>query len=183
MRVISGTARGTKLHTCKDRSVRPTTDRVKESIFNILQFRVPDAVVLDLFCGSGALAVEALSRGATRAVLVDAAATSLQIAKENLQHTRLMDRAVLQRADWQDFLRRDKEQYDLVLADPPYALAILPDLLEQLQGHLRPGGVFLLEGSRELEPVERDGWQLIKNAAYGQTRVLCYEYCGISGEL
>ena len=98
MRVITGSARGRRLITLEGEDVRPTTDRVKEAMFSAVQFEVEGRQVLDLFAGSGQMAVEALSRGAARAVLVDAAKASLAVAEKNLTSTGLRDRAVVSRS-------------------------------------------------------------------------------------
>ena len=100
MRVISGTARGRKLVSPVGDSVRPTLDRVKESIFNMLSFSIADASVLDLFAGSGALGIEALSRGAKSAVFVDKSVASLSIVRQNLQLTHLEDKAICIQSDF-----------------------------------------------------------------------------------
>lgn len=131
MRVISGVARGTKLKTVSGTElVRPTTDKVKGAIFNMIQFSVPGAKVLDLFCGSGALGIEALSRGAESVTFVDLSPKSLGVTEENLLHTHLMEKAELKKSDWESFLKQNSKQYSLVLADPPYAMDVLFKLLD-----------------------------------------------------
>ena len=131
MRVISGTARGRKLVSPEGNQVRPTLDRVKEAVFNMLAFSVQDASVLDLFAGSGGLGVEALSRGAARAVFVDASEASLRVVRENLALTRLEEKAACVCSDFLTYLSGQRESFDLIFLDPPYAGGYLePALLK-----------------------------------------------------
>ena len=123
MRVISGTARGKKLHSLEGLETRPTLDRVKEAVFNILQFNLKDADILDLFSGSGALAIEALSRGAKTAVLNDNSSSAIQIIKKNLQETKLQEKATVTNKDYLDALNslnKENKTFDLIFLDPPY---------------------------------------------------------------
>ena len=117
MRIISGKYRGKKLKEFELDSTRPTTDRVKESIFNLIQFEVVDAVVLDLFSGTGALGVEAISRGAKKTYLVDSNKQAISIIKENLKN--MTEDFVVENKDYLEFLSTTKEKFDVVLLDPP----------------------------------------------------------------
>lgn len=119
MRIISGKYRGRKLKEFDLNSTKPTTDRVKESIFNLIQFEVVDAVVLDLFSGTGALGIEAISRGARKTYLVDANKQAISIIKENLKN--IDEDYVVEQKDYLTFLNLTKEKFDIVLLDPPYA--------------------------------------------------------------
>lgn len=121
MRVISGTCRGRKLLEPAGMDVRPTADRVKESMFNIIQFDIEGRRALDLFAGTGQLGIEALSRGAAECVFVDAARSSLRLTEENLRRCGLRGRCVL--SDGLDFLRRG-EKFDLIFLDPPYGTGL-----------------------------------------------------------
>ncbi len=118
MRVISGKYRGKKLISPADSSVRPTTDRIKETVFNILQARVPDARVLDLFAGSGALGIECISRGAREVVFVDSSRTSVELVRQNLKGIEGGFRVV--QADFAAAIRTEKEPFDIVFVDAPY---------------------------------------------------------------
>ncbi len=182
MRVVSGSARGTKLKTVASRQIRPTSDKVKESVFNILQFRISGTMVLDLFCGSGALGIEALSRGALQADFVDQSARSLAVAKENLIHTRLLDRARLLQFDWRNFLKSYAftQNYDIIFADPPYAMEALHTLLVLIAQRrlLCEDGILVFEGPEELIPVQAEGFALMKDVKYGSTRILMYQNLG-----
>lgn len=120
MRVISGIAKGTKLDTLTTLDTRPTLDRVKESLFNILQSKIYDSIVLDLFSGSGALGIEALSRGAKRAVFCDKSKYAYSIIKKNLTKTKLTEKAVVYNKTFEECLEALKEKFDIVFLDPPY---------------------------------------------------------------
>ena len=123
MRVISGTARGKKLNSLDGLETRPTLDRVKEAVFNIIQFNIREASVLDLFSGSGALAIEALSRGAKKAILCDVSNKAVNVIKENLETTRLIDKAKIINKDYKEALKKiskESEKFDIIFLDPPY---------------------------------------------------------------
>ena len=123
MRVISGTARGKKLNSLEGMQTRPTLDRVKESIFNILQFNLKESKVLDLFSGSGALAIEALSRGAKSAVLCDNSYDAITIINKNLKETKLDEKAKVINEDYihaMQNLSEESNKFDIIFLDPPY---------------------------------------------------------------
>ena len=144
MRVITGSARGIRLDTLEGLDVRPTTDRVKEGMFSAIQFDVPGARVLDLFAGSGQLGIEALSRGAKQAVFVDLSQKSLDVVKQNLKKTHLIDRAELHKMAAEQFIAMQRpESYDIVLLDPPYRMDILGKILPLLAPLVRPGGAVI----------------------------------------
>jgi 16S rRNA (guanine966-N2)-methyltransferase len=135
MRVISGSARGRTLKTVKSREVRPTSDRVKESLFNVLAPRVGDALFLDLFAGSGGVGIEALSRGARSCVFVDLSTVHLQMVAENLRNTGLFDQAELIRLEARaaiTLLGRRESQFDLIFVDPPYAEGLVAKSLQEI---------------------------------------------------
>ena len=121
MRIISGRARGTKLYTLEGDSTRPTLDRVKESIFNIIQSDIKDSIFLDLFAGSGAIGLEAASRGAKKAILCDKSKEAMQIIKKNILKTHLENVVEIYLLDFRALLN-DKlnEKLDIVYIDPPY---------------------------------------------------------------
>ena len=130
MRVITGKARGVQLKTPDGMLTRPTTDRVKEALFSIIQFDIPTARVLDLFSGTGQLGIEALSRGAKSAVFVDHQENACKLIKENLRRARLESDAKVIRSDYMDYLRRCRESFDIVFLDPPYAEVFLENSLK-----------------------------------------------------
>lgn len=135
MRVIAGKARRILLKTVEGMETRPTTDRIKETLFNILQPDLPGARVLDLFSGSGALGIEALSRGAKNCVFVENAPSALRCIQENLEATRLKDQAWVMNADVQSALARldgTEGIFDVILMDPPYHKGLEIDALARL---------------------------------------------------
>lgn len=120
MRVISGIARGSKIETIDSLKTRPTLDRVKEALFNILQNDIKDSIVLDLFAGSGALGIESLSRGAKKAYFCDNNIDAIKVIKRNLEKTRLIDNAEVFFGDYTKLLNKIKEKIDIIFIDPPY---------------------------------------------------------------
>ena len=121
MRIISGTARGTKLYTLEGLTTRPTLDRVKEALFNIIQNEIPDSIFLDLFSGSGAIGLEAASRGAKKVILCDKSKEAIQIIKKNVEKTHLKEKIELYNTDYEDLIiNKLAENVDIVYIDPPY---------------------------------------------------------------
>ena len=125
MRVITGSARGRRLKELTGMETRPTTDKVKESLFSIIQFDIEGRRVLDLFAGTGQLGIEALSRGAASAVFIDRRADAVRLVKDNLELCGLSDRASVRCGDAMSYLRSG-EKFDLIFLDPPYAAGLLP---------------------------------------------------------
>lgn len=159
MRVITGTARGRKLLEPSGVEVRPTTDMVKEAMFNIVQFDIEGRRVLDLFAGTGQLGIEALSRGAAECVFVDESPKSLKLVRANLERCGLRGR--VEQSESIGFLRRGGK-FDLVFLDPPYDSNLLEKALEAIQNVdiLNDGGIIVCESRREkimpeLEPPYR----------------------------
>lgn len=122
MRVISGVARGTKISSIESLDTRPTLDRVKESLFNIIQNDLRGKVVLDLFAGSGALGIEALSRGAEKAYFCDINSEAIKILKQNLEKTKLIKNAIIINKDYKVALKVIQDKLDIIFLDPPYKL-------------------------------------------------------------
>lgn len=147
MRVITGTAKGTKLQTPEGQTTRPTSERAKEALFSMIQFEIEGRRVLDLFAGSGQLGIEALSRGALSATFIDSSKAAIQAVRANLKKTEF-DNAVVYAGDALAFLRGGATgKYDLVFLDPPYALGLVPQALELLckKQLLLPGALLLCE--------------------------------------
>lgn len=171
-RVIAGTARGTRLEVARSPGLRPTGDRQRETLFNVLRDRLRGAEVLDLFAGTGALGIEALSRGADRAVFVERDRRVAAVLQRNLERCRLMDRAEVLTLDWRAALRRLRgvgASFDLVLADPPWADDAVHDWLAAIAGLMAAGGLLCLERRRgELELAE-PGWELQRTLEVGAT--------------
>lgn len=185
MRVVAGTARGTVLKTPEGMLTRPTADRVKEAVFSILHFDVQDALVLDLFGGTGQLGIEALSRGAKNATFVDAREDACRLIRENLKRTRLEKDAKVVRCDYLDYLKRCREQYDIIFLDPPYAEVFLENSLNRITeiDILRSGGIIVAERplGKEL-PWEYPGFTRSRDYQYGKILLTFYRKDGGSQE-
>ena len=147
MRVITGSARGTKLVTLEGDNTRPTSDRVKEAVFSMLQFDIEGRAVLDLFAGSGQLALEALSRGAARATLIDQSRDAVNVIIENAKKTHLFDKCRISAADYMSFIRgaSGREKYDIIFLDPPYKSELLPASLKAIaDGNICAVGAYII---------------------------------------
>lgn len=177
MRVITGTARGIQLKTPEGMVTRPTSDRVKEAMFSIIHFDIPGAAVLDLFGGTGQLGIEALSRGARSAVFVDAGEPACRLIKENLKRTRLEGQGKVLRSDYLEYLSRCREQFDIILLDPPYAEVFLENALKRITeiDILREGGIIVAERplGKDL-PWDFPGYERSKDYKYGNTLLTIY---------
>ena len=174
VRVITGSQRGRKLFTLEGNDVRPTTDKVKESIFNIIQFDVPGAKVIDLFAGSGQLGIEALSRGADSCVFIDASSKSISVVEENLKITSFREKSKTVRSDALGYLDRVIEKYDIALLDPPYKAGLMEDAIERIAPHINENGVIVCEtGSEEFLPENIEGFTS-KRYKYGKIALTVY---------
>lgn len=173
MRVVAGIRRGKKLAGFDGDSIRPTSDRVKENIFNIICAYIPGATVLDLFSGSGALAVEALSRGAKHATLVDSAAASIEVMRKNTADTDFVDYCDIIRSDALEFLRQNRQQFDVIFLDPPYNTGLLAAALELIAKHdtLFDDGIVVVERDDVQDLALPDGLTIQKDRRYGRTVV------------
>lgn len=168
MRVVAGTARGLRLDA-PDGNTRPTSDRVREAVFNALgsMDAVVDATVVDLFAGSGALGIEALSRGAAHATFVESDRSAVAVIRANLERCRLADRATVVQTAVERFLERGLERgsgFDLALVDPPYAYETWPALLATVDA-----GIVVIESDRIVE-VDA-AWDVMRDRSYGSTVV------------
>ena len=177
MRVITGKARGVQLKTPEGMQTRPTADRVKEAMFSIINFDIPGAKVLDLFGGTGQLGIEALSRGASTAVFIDASEGACKIIRENLRRTRLETQAKVIRGDSLEYLQRCKEKFDIILLDPPYAEVFLENALNCIAeiDILQSGGIIVTERPLGKELLcEFEGFVRSKDYKYGNTLLTLY---------
>ena len=181
MRVIAGSARGIVLKTPEGMQTRPTTDRVKEALFSIIHFDLPGAKVLDLFGGTGQLAIEALSRGADSAVIVDQSEQACRLIKENLRRTRFEQKAKVVRGDYLEYLSRCRETYDMIFLDPPYAEVFLENALKRIAeiDILQSGGIIIAERplGKDL-PWELEGYTRSRDYKYGQILLTLYRKDG-----
>ena len=175
MRVITGAARGRKLKTLEGSDVRPTTDRVKEAVFSVIQFEVQGAKVLDLFAGSGQMGIEALSRGAGLAVFVAQSKRSLEVVRDNLKSTGLASGSRVVAMDYESFLSGCKDRFDIAFLDPPYHDGILQTALPLVAAHMEPEGVILCEHQKGEELPERAvDFALHRQYNYGKITVSAY---------
>lgn len=180
MRVISGKARGTKLSSIESLSTRPTLDRVKESLFNIIQNNLRDAVVLDLFAGSGQLGIEALSRGADKAYLCDINRDAVKMIKQNLEKTKLKDKAVVINEDYKKALRilNTNEKFDIIFIDPPYKEDIAVDSIIDIihESRLKENGIMIIETDeieRDLREINKiENIKIIDQRKYGRASLI-----------
>ena len=177
MRVITGKARGVVLKTPEGLQTRPTSDRVKEALFSIIQFDVPGTKVLDLFGGTGQLGIEALSRGAKSAVFVDEREDACRLIRENLRRTRLEQEAQIVRSDYLAYLARCREKFGIIFLDPPYAEVFLENSLKRITeiDILESGGIMVAERplGKEL-PWDFPGYTRSKDYKYGKTLITLY---------
>lgn len=172
MRVITGTARGKRLKTLDGLDVRPTTEKVKEAIFSIIQFDLPGARVIDLFAGSGQLGIEALSRGAASCVFVDRSRNSVSVIRENVEACGFGDRSRILNMSAVDYLHSCAEA-DIALLDPPYSQGLLIEALPLLEQRMSDGGIAVCEHESELTLPERVGRLKKKREyRYGKTVAL-----------
>ena len=148
MRIITGRAKGIRLVTLEGEKTRPTAERVKEAVFSMLQFDIEGRRVLDLFAGSGQMALEAISRGAREAILVDKAKDAIAVINKNIEKTRLSDYCRVFCLDWYDYVRRFAgEKFDIVFLDPPYAAGLYAPALSSLlaANMLKPTSLIVCE--------------------------------------
>jgi 16S rRNA (guanine966-N2)-methyltransferase len=176
LRVISGTARGKKLFSPDGKDTRPTADRVKESIFNIIAPCIRDAVVLDLFAGSGSLGIEALSRGAKKAVFCENSKKAMEIVKKNLAASNLAEKSVLEKRDYLDYLNTCDEVFDIIFLDPPYTLGYYEKALDVIKKRrlLSPEGIVVAERGKAYD-ISFPGFEIIKDRRYGNSFVTIFK--------
>lgn len=175
MRIITGSARGVGLLTLPGEATRPTAERTKEAVFSMIQFDIEGRKVLDLFAGSGQLALEALSRGAVSAVLCDKSKEAINIIKKNAEKTRLSDKCRIISSDAQTLLGRlGEDRFDIVFLDPPYALKTIPSVLTLLLGNkrLKPTSIIVCETADAsdvfgADDCLRDKFNIKKQSRYG----------------
>ena len=177
MRVITGKAKGVALKTPDGMLTRPTADRVKEALFSVIQFDVPGATVLDLFGGTGQMGIEALSRGAKRAVFVDHQPKACDLIRENLRRTKMDREGQVVRSDYLDYLKRCRETFDIIILDPPYAEVFLENALKCITeiDILRSGGIIVTErpAGKNLD-FEAEGYTRSRDYKYGKTLITLF---------
>ena len=182
MRIITGSARGIALKTLEGERTRPTSEKVKEAVFSALQFDLEGRTFLDLFAGSGQMGLEALSRGAVRAVFIDEGRDAMEIVKENAKKTGFFEKSHFLVSDYRNYLRKaaGREAFDVVFIDPPYAERIAKDAMLRVidAGMAKHGTLFVLESEEEdvLSGEERPDLEIKKVKKYGRTWVHIYRY-------
>ncbi len=200
MRIITGIAKGTRLETLDSDATRPTSDKVKEAIFSMIQFELEGRRVLDLFGGSGQLALEALSRGAERATIIDESRDAVNIIINNAKHAKLYEKCRISAISSGSFLKsfRDDDKFNIVFLDPPYASTLMHDSLVDLANYdvTAPGALIICESetapskkkNKEKKDIEKltasvlhdvfadnadlmDKFELQRSTVYGKTRI------------
>ena len=185
MRVITGSARGRRLKELEGMETRPTTDRVKEGLFNVLQFDIEGRKVLDLFAGTGQLGIECLSRGAASAVFVDRRPDAAALTRENLKLCDLTDRSRVVAGDSMEFLKAAREKYDLIFLDPPYAADLLEQALTAIASFdiCREHGIIVAESAADkVLPELPAPYRLYREYRYGKIRLSVYHRSGNEDE-
>lgn len=176
MRIVAGQSRGVRLKTLPGEDTRPTLERVKEGMFSAIHFILPGAKVLDLFAGSGQLGLEALSRGAKMCTFVDESQEAARVLRQNCERAGFLDSARIVRQDYREFLRRSKEQFDVVFLDPPYEKNYFPALLQEITAIAEEDGRILCESETGvLFPQQAGPLRLEKQYRYGSVLVSRYK--------
>ncbi len=177
MRVITGTARGRRLETLSGDEVRPTTDRVKEAVFSIIQFQVQGRVFLDMFAGSGQMGIEALSRGAKGAHFADMRRDAVALIKKNLKDTALEANAQVYMGDSISYVKSTSQKFDIAFLDPPYNKGLAAKSLEVLPASMNSGGVIICETALSEELPEQVGeFTLDRTYRYGKIKITTYRH-------
>lgn len=176
MRIISGTAKGIRLKTLEGDATRPTAERVKEAVFSMIQGDIEGRDVLDIFAGSGQMGLEAISRGASSAVLIDNSLDALRIIKENAAKTKLNDKCDIRKDEYLSYLKKNSgKKFDLIFIDPPYASGFYQPALKALLdgGFLKESTLIICESGEEnifdKNRALEDAFKTVKKSRYGRT--------------
>ena len=176
MRVISGIARGTKLYSLDGLTTRPTLDRIKESMFNIIQSKIENSQVLDLFSGSGALAIETLSRGANKAYLCDKSKDAINIIRKNIEKTHFQNNSVIINKDYLKCLEElENKKFDIIFLDPPYQSNFAEKSLEIIiqKNLLNKDGIIIFETDKEdIKDIEKLDINIYDLRKYGRVKLV-----------
>ena len=178
MRIIGGKHRGTKLYTLEGENTRPTLDRVKEPLFSILNFDIPNAVILDLFAGSGALGLESISRGARKVYLCDKSSQAIHIIKKNVEKLKSNADITIINKDYLKALESLNEKIDIVFLDPPYMTDFAEKACEKIIQNdlLSEDGIIVIETDRKDELVKNitksDMFDIFDERKYGRAELL-----------
>lgn len=172
MRIIAGNLRGLNLDTPDGLDTRPTADRVKEALFSSITPNLPGARVLDAFSGSGALALESLSRGADFAVMCENNKTAFSICKKNIEKARLKDKTLLLLTDALSYIKNTEEKFDIIFLDPPYAKGLYGEFLIHAAKKLKKGGIIIAEYEEAHIPAVPPTLKAEKQKKYGRCNLL-----------
>ena len=180
MRIISGTMRGTKLYSLDGLSTRPTLDRVKESLFNIINFKLENSIILDLFSGSGALALESLSRGAKKAVLCDSNFQAIKVINSNIEKTRTKLQTVVLNCNYEKALEnisKNNMKFDIIFLDPPYKSNMAEDAVKIILNNnlLKDDGIIIIETDikeKVIDNLQKVNINIYDERKYGRVTLL-----------
>lgn len=180
MRVISGKCRGTKLEAPEGMKTRPTTDRIKETLFNIIAFDLPGCKFLDLFSGSGGIGIEALSRGAEKCIFIDNSYEATGCINKNLQKTGLQNLGIVYNIDIYSGIKKlgsQNEKFDIIFLDPPYNLEGLNEIFEEIVNSdlLAEKGYIILENASEAIKINNEKLELVREKVYKTTTLSFFE--------
>ena len=180
MRIISGKARGTKLYSLEGSTTRPTLDRVKESLFNIIQNQVPECTFLDLFSGSGAIGLEAASRGANKTILCEKNKAAISIIKKNIGKTHLEDKVKLYENLYENLLNTINEKFDIIYIDPPYKTDFAYEATKLILKNnlLNEKGTIIIETDEEeriIKQIEKLEIEIVNRRRYGRVHLVFLE--------
>ena len=178
MRIIGGKAKGTKLYTLEGENTRPTLDRVRESLFNILQFKIQDSIFLDLFSGSGACGIEAVSRGAKKAILCDKSKEAIKIIRKNIEKTHTEEKIELYQTTYENLLEtKVKEKLDILFIDPPYQTDFAYEAVKIIldKNLIKEDSIIIIETDQEKEVKEQISKlriEIIDQRKYGRAHLI-----------
>ncbi len=178
MRIIGGKARGTKLYTLEGDNTRPTLDRVKESLFNIIQRDIPESIFLDLFSGSGAIGLEAVSRGAKKAILCDKSKEAINIIKKNIEKTHLENQIELYQLPFEKLLNdKIEEKIDIIYIDPPYKTDFVYNAIKIIldKNLIKEDSIIIIETDEEeriIKQIEKLNIEIVNQRKYGRAHLI-----------
>lgn len=177
MRVITGEARGRRLETLEGEDVRPTTDKVKEAIFSAIQFDIQGRVFLDLFAGCGQMGIEAISRGASKAIFVDKSRKSIEIVRKNLNTVNFYHKGKVLHTDSLSYLNMCADDFDIAFLDPPYGKEILEEVLPIVADKIKKTGIIIAESHENDHILQNYGeFVLDRTRLYGKIKVSIYRH-------
>lgn len=178
MRIIGGKAKGTKLYTLEGKNTRPTLDRVRESLFNILQFKIPNSIFLDLFSGSGACGIEAVSRGAKKCILCDQSKQAIEVIQKNIEKTHTKEQIELYQTSYEELLEtKIKEKMDIIFIDPPYQTNFAYKAVEIIldKDFIKEDSIIIIETDQEKqvkEQISKLRIEIIDQRKYGRAHLI-----------